>query len=295
MSETRKQLQELIEAHDVSQAAIGRGTGLSGATISQYLSGKYPGDMKNIDDAIASFISRWTEKNQTQQIQLKVITTSTFKKFREVARICHIDGEMGVCYGDAGIGKTIAAKAYAKKSSDVILIEADLGYTARDLFRELHRKLGMDAKGTLHELLDDCVSKLQNSGRMIIVDEAEHLPYRALEMLRRIYDKAGIGILLCGMPRLIANLRGKKGEYAQLYSRIGIAAHLQALNTRDTEEIVTSIIPTANGLCKVFHDASHANARVLSKLIRRSMRVATINDRQIDSEVIKTSAESLLI
>ena len=56
----------------------------------------------------------------------------------------------------------------------------------------------------------DIIDKLKSSGRLIIVDEAEHLPYTSLELLRRIYDKAEVGILLVGMPRLMKNLKGDK-------------------------------------------------------------------------------------
>lgn len=58
--------------------------------------------------------------------------------------------------------------------------------------------------------------ELRDSGRLLMVDEAELLLYRALEVLRRLHDKAGIGIVLAGMPRLLINLKGRRGEFAQL-------------------------------------------------------------------------------
>jgi DNA transposition AAA+ family ATPase len=74
----------------------------------------------------------------------------------------------------------------------------------------------------------DIIDKLKSSGRLNIIDEAEPLPYKSLELLRRIYDKAQVGILLVGMPRLIMNLKGEKRQYAQLYSRVGIATRLNS-------------------------------------------------------------------
>ena len=55
--------------------------------------------------------------------------------------------------------------------------------------------------------------------------------------IRRIYDKAQVGILLVGMPRLIMNLKGEKRQYAQLYSRVGIATKLNPLTEEDKELI----------------------------------------------------------
>jgi DNA transposition AAA+ family ATPase len=212
-----------------------------------------------------------------------------------VARICHLDREIGVCYGAAGLGKTEAVKEYAKRNQDVILIEVDLGHTAKALFSELHRVLGMEGFGTVHSMFNDVVEKLKDSGRLIIVDEAEHLPYKALELLRRVYDKAGVGIMLVGMPRLLSNLRGRRGEYAQLYSRVGIAARLEGLSIGDTQMIVDSVIPSANGLSRAFHSASLGNTRTLSKLIARSLRVAELNSTNLSPQVIKETANLLII
>jgi DNA transposition AAA+ family ATPase len=48
----------------------------------------------------------------------------------------------------------------------------------------------------MHELSEACIAALRDSGRLLMVDEAENLPYRALETLRRIHDKSGIGMVL---------------------------------------------------------------------------------------------------
>ena len=92
-------------------------------------------------------------------------------------------------------------------------------------------------------MLIDIVNKLKNSGRLIIVDEAENLPYRALELLRRIYDKAKVGILLVGLPKLLTNLKGNKGQYKQLYSRVGVLAELLPIPGNDILEITSRVTP----------------------------------------------------
>ena len=56
--------------------------------------------------------------------------------------------------------------------------------------------------------------------RLLIVDEAENLPYRALEITRRIHDKTGVGVLLIGRSILLENLKGYNNQYDQLYSRV---------------------------------------------------------------------------
>jgi len=293
--ELRNALKDLMEKRGISLKAVSRSLGISTATLSQWLNNSYTGNVTKIEEAVKGFIERQMEKHKTSVNSIEFVMTSVAKKVFEIARICHIDGEIGVCYGDSGVGKTMAVKEYARRNTDVILVEADLGYTAKVLFAELHRRLGMDGRGTIHDMFEDVVAKLRGSGRLIIVDEAEHLPYRALELLRRVYDKAGVGILLVGMPRLIANLRGKKGEYAQLYSRVGVAAKVEGLKPSDTEEFVKAVMPNSNGVWKAYHEASYGNMRVLCKLLKRSMRVAEINNMAVSPEIVRETAKMLII
>lgn len=295
MLNLEQQLRNLMDERGLSLSSVSRALGISTAALSQWLSGSYSGNVAKINDSVKGFLERQKERLKAPKKSIEFVMTSAAKKVFEVARICHLDGEIGVCYGDAGLGKTDAVKEYARRNSDVILIEADLGYTAKVLFQELHKRLGMDGRGPIHELFDDVVAKLKDSGRLIIIDEAEHLPYRSLELLRRVYDKAGVGIMLVGMPRLIANLRGKKGEYAQLYSRVGVASRLENLKAQDTENIVSSVIPSANGLWKIYHETSYGNTRRLCKLLLRSIRVAEINKMPVSHEIVRETAKMLII
>jgi DNA transposition AAA+ family ATPase len=290
-----EQLSQFIAETGTTQIAIARALGKSSTVISQYLSGTYPGAVKEIDAAVSSFLERQTEKRTTPKRTTRFVKTTVAKKIAEVARLTHLECEIGVIAGDAGLGKTIAVQEYARRNPGVILIEADLGYTAKTLFSELHRAVGYDGRGGLHDLFSVVVQKLHGSDRMIIVDEAEHLPYRALEMLRRVYDKAGVGVLLVGMPRLVSNLKGRRSEYAQLYSRVGVAAKLTHLTEADTTSLVASIDDSAVAFTAAYHESSGGNARVLSKLVHRSMRIAEINHIKLSKSVIERTADMLIL
>jgi DNA transposition AAA+ family ATPase len=293
MSDVKKELVALMEIEGINQSTVAKALDISSGTLSQYLSGSYPGNLTKIEEGIKAFLELRREKRKTQKHILPFVKTSVAKKFYDVCRMVHTEQDMGVAYGPSGVGKTSAAKEYTRLNPKTILIEADAGYTARDLMRELHRKFG-DGRGTIHEMFEDVVTKI-SPDRLIIVDEAENLPTRALELLRRIHDKAGIGILLCGMPRLLANLRGKRNELAQLYSRIGVAANLQMISEHDTDEIVHAVIPNSNGLAKVFHSVTNGNTRTLCKLLRQSMRVAGLNGVAINESLVRATAELLII
>lgn len=299
MADIRQELKDYQAEHKLSDADVARAIGSSPTTVNLWKHNKYTGDNSRIEKGVKAFLENRTEKDeleeQTATTKLTFIETSVSKKIFEVAKVCHLEHEMGVAYGIAGLGKTSAVKEYARINPATILIEADLGYSAKVLFQEIARQLSIEPSGSLHSIFEACVSKLKNSDRLIIVDEAEHLPFKALELIRRVYDKAEVGVLLCGMPRLVSNLRGKKGEYAQLYSRVGISACLDALKQQDTEALVRSIIPDANGICKVFHEECCGNTRVLSKLLARSIRVAGLNNIPLNADVIRETSKMLIV
>ena len=283
----------LAETDGLSISAIARACGISPAAVSSYLSGNYKGRNDKVEKSLESFIRRHGDK-QKARVDLEYTETTVARKVHELADMVHTDCEIGVIVGDAGLGKTFALRRYADMNPDVILVEVDFGYSAMFLFGELYRSLGLGHRGHLSAMVSEIIKKLEGSGRLIVVDEAEYLPYKALELLRRVHDKAGVGVLLVGLPRLIHNLRGSRGEYAQLYSRVGIYSQLEKLSPVDTKAIVGSVIPSANGVYKDFHRTSRGNTRALSKLLRRCVRTARKNDVEIDRELVERTARTLL-
>jgi hypothetical protein len=295
MTDMREELRAFMIQEGLGYRVCARALGVPHVTLHGWLTQPERQASAEFEQAVEAFLARQRGIVDTPDKDDAFVLTTVAKKVFEVARICHLDREIGVCYGPAGLGKTIAVKEYARAHTDAILIEADLGHTAKALFSELHRILGMDGFGTVHQMFHDILEKLRDSGRLIIVDEAEHLPYKALELLRRVYDKAGIGIMLVGMPRLVSNLRGRRGEYAQLYSRVGIAARLEPIRPNDTRMIIESAMPDAKDLGHAFHAAAQGNTRTLSKLIARSQRVAEINNTTLSATVIKETAKMLIV
>jgi DNA transposition AAA+ family ATPase len=284
-----------LEEKGISKNALAGAAGISPAALSQFLQNKYQGNNENIAKAVETILERECEKAINPRIIPVHIDTTVFKKIHEVARMCHLDGEIGVCFGDAGLGKTMAARRYAQLYKDSILIEADIGYTPKVLFSELHSMLCTGGgRGTIHGMLVEIIDRLKGTERMIIVDEAENLPDDALELLRSIHDKAGIGILLLGMPKLLGNLRGRKGDFAQLYSRVDIAIKLTSITIDDARQIIKCIFSDINGMEKMLLDEAKGNPRVLWKLSRMSKKICNINKVPIDADVIKRASEVLV-
>lgn len=287
------ELKQLIKEKGYTLSYVSRAINVSNATLHLWLSESYTGNVNKISESVRNFLE--IEKLREKKISIEFVNTSVVEDVYDIARICHVDGEIGVCCGEPGVGKTYAVKKYAIENTDVILIEADLGYTTKVLFSEIHKKIGFDGLGTTHNMLQDIVTKLKSSGRLIIIDEAEHLPYKALDLVRRIYDKANVGILLVGMPRLIMNLRGEKRQYAQLFSRVGITTKLTGLTQADMKEIIRSALPECREVYKQLYESCVGNTRVLVKLLVRAIKLAQINNTKIDKEIINASINQIII
>ena len=136
--------------------------------------------------------------------------------------------------------------------------------------------------------------KAKPEKRLLIIDEAELLTLNSLEILRRIHDKAGIGIVLAGMPRLRANLRGARGQYKQIYSRIGMVHDLKMrLPVEDIAMFCESALGTAE-FNETLNKVSQGNARRLNKLLRGINRMAVLNKAPVNKDMIDQFADRLI-
>ena len=288
----RAELRELMDSHNYSTAFVANATGLAKSTISMWLNGNYNGKNDKITDAMNNFIQR--EKERSVENDLPFVDISIVKYVSEIGRLCHTQGKIGVCVGRAGLGKTVAVKKYTKDFQDSILIESDSGYTAKSLLKEIHRRLGLSGKGSVYDLMDEVVRKLNQSGRLLIVDEAENLPYRALEITRRIHDKTGVGVLLIGRSILLENLKGYNNQYDQLYSRVKYTKIIDRLLIQDVIKILESIGQDTK-LAETYLLYSDGNTRRLEHLISHSISVAKSNRKaMVDETVIKQTSKLLM-
>ena len=292
MTPTSKRFKKMLELKQCTISGVARSLDLSPTTLHLWLNDKYKGNVGKINKAVEQYMER--ELLREENVNIPFVETSVAQDIIEIANTCHVESEIGVCCGCAGVGKTYAVKMYALEHSDVILIETDFGYTPKVLFSEIHKTLGFEGTGALHNMVIDIVDKLKNSGRLIIVDEAENLPYRALELLRRIYDKARVGILLVGMPKLLKNLQGDKGQYTQLYSRVGVLAELQPIADNDIVAITSKVTPNSVSIYPKLSAFCGGNTRVLTKLLVRASRIAKLNNTTIDEDVLNAALSQLL-
>jgi len=266
---------------------------VSGARLSQYLSGRYKGDVESLDTRAEVYLAREEQKLREPLTRLKFCETSAYRKMEETLDTAYIEGDIAVVVGSSGVGKTVGAEHYCLEHPDCVFIDCDPSFTVRVLVNEILHKLGTQPCGTIHVAMEQIIQRLAGTGRMIVIDEAEHLSYRSLEIIRRIHDKTEIGLCLCGMQRLIENLRGG-GQYQQLYSRIGVFCDLRTLEPNDIETILDQISASKETKHTLLASAK-GNARTLQKLLKRTERLAKINGTEMTPEIVQKAEELLMV
>lgn len=285
-------LKEYMENTGLSQAKAGAQLGYSPAVVSTYLKGLYKGDVAAIDKAVVELADRYRSKQK--DVAADFVQTPTASRILEICGLAHDMSDIYLVIGEAGLGKTMALKEYAARKSNVTLMEVDPTFTAKVMLQELCTLLGITAARNSHAMMTAIIDKLKGSDRLLIVDEAELLSYKPLEILRRIHDKTGCAIVLAGMPKLRANLRGARGEYKQLFSRIGLALDIKTrLPAADIYMFCEAALGT-DAFNERLYEVSKGNARRLNKLLRGVRRIAVINNVEVNEAIIERFAEMLI-
>lgn len=255
MTEQNKQrTQELLRSQlnargenrkPLSQRKWGDQHGISNATISNVLSGKW--DLiadkmwRQLAAAVGNVAREWTLAN-----------TRDFKLLNDFADRARNEAITLAVSFRPGSGKTETLRNYAQTHANVVYLECADHWSKRHFLRMLYRALGHDPKEmTVVELADSIVSVLRKTNKpLIILDELDKLNERTLLYLIHLYNQLdGVcGFLYSGSDHLKLKMergcaRDKRG-YRELFSRMG--GKFASLNGSNRKDV--AIICAANGI-----------------------------------------------
>lgn len=285
MQDISQKLADFLANNSISQAALARSIGISPATISQVLKGEYKGDLKGVAQKINNYIGNYTQKPKNETKEGIKTHTKDMKMVEFIIKEAVREREIGLIYGPAGTGKTTALKHYASTHSNAILIEANPHTTAKALLRRLCVELKLEFSPDLELSLNAIASFLSNSDRVILIDEGEHLPLKALEDLRRIADFSKTAVILAGTNVLLSNILGANKSLKQLHSRVCGKHQMLGLDKAECDEIFGEYI----------YEYSGGNFRNSAKLANRAKRLAELNGVPLDENVVKEALSMIIL
>ena len=163
---------------------------------------------------------------------------------------------------------------------------------------KLAKMLGCNTKGNQFDVEEEIIAKLKNSGKLLIVDECEHLNHRALETLRTVvYNGSNTGMVLVGLESLKYALIGTKGRNEYLSSRCLANSRVKALSASETSMIVQSIFKdTSKPVLDAFFAETKGNIRLLENTVFEVQRLLDLNpDVVLGKDVVKFAAEMAVL
>lgn len=257
-SQLQERVTQYIEQNGLSQAKAAPKMGVSQTALSQWRNSKYDnGNIEELESKLSEFFRLEDEKNTVIEKSLPFrnlqdyIPTSISEDVYKLIQYCHFEKGMVVVHGDAGIGKTKGAERYARENpTSTIYIQATPSSgTLNSILKLLARALRIPESRSKLDLMLDIRDKLESSNKVIIIDEAQHLKYAALEEIRTLSDpntitgQTGTGIVLIGNTEVYDRMVGKQeARFAQQFSRIRMNRHYST--SRVTFDDIRLLFPT---------------------------------------------------
>ena len=294
-------LAELARLHK-SRAWLARACRTSNTTVSQVLSGKYPSPPT---DLLARMIQVLTvETERMGDGTPGYIEGSIHKLVFVVCDRTRKHANFGVLVGNVGVGKTRTLREYVVRKPATVMIEANPQMTSGSLLTELLEQLHSPVPAGLDRKFQSIVKALRGTMHLLIVDEAENLSAMALHYLRRIRDKAEIGIVLSGTSKLNMLLKPEHGQFDQIRSRVSMWPRtIEAITRDDMDDIARATLRDAasqpidlsDEVLDTLWAYSRGSARVLTESLVPALRDYGINQGiPLSAKLIDSVARSVL-
>ncbi len=259
------------------------------------------------------------------------IATKEHRRFTEFAEAVRTHRYIGLCYGAAGVGKTLSARRYAhwdlagplietwkRRAPSCAQVHAALA-RSRTVF---HTPTVLESVRNLRTMLDEHIARVeicideylhrdvkgcrlveyQHLVELLIFDETERLSTSALELIRDTFDRTGVGVIFIGMPGMDKRL----ARYPQLYSRVGFAHHYRPLQGDELTFVLTrhwrklglnlddADFTDAQAIASIAR-ITGGNFRLLHRLFVQIERILKINGLSVITDDVVEAARSTLV
>lgn len=221
-----EQLRAYVEQKGSGNKAAASMNGVSSATVSKVLSGKWD---TISDDMWRSIAAQCGHKAEGWQIvETRAYKTMMFALENAQGRT-EGDSQVMAVIGEAGSGKTEAIKNYAAGGRNVYHLVCSEYWNRRTFMAKVLQSMGEIYSGTtVADMMDAIVDTLKRKeSPLIVLDEADKLSDQVLYFFISLYNQleGRCGIIMTATrylrARIEKGLRLNRKGYAEIYSRIG--------------------------------------------------------------------------
>lgn len=200
---------------------IGTEVGYSGAALSMFAASKYPGTNSNaIGEAVEKFLTT-IEERRGLITETKFVNTTIARGIVAMLAKAVLMTKIVIIAAESGIGKTTTLQHYYAEHPRVVYIKGNPTFHTNAASTwpfqvELAEALNITAraKGIKTVLYQEIRNTLRNSGRLIIIDEAQFLEPVQLDLVRCLHEEAKIPIALSGNDQIYERAAGAFGSPA---------------------------------------------------------------------------------
>lgn len=300
-SNVKTRVAQLIN-QGVTQAEIARESGISSTTLSRWLQGDYAGDSANVERKLGGFLQlRDSRREASARVKPApdYIATESGEKVLALVRFAQMMGVMCLVYGGAGLGKTKAVLRHRNVAPSVwvaTMTAATKGLVS--CLQVICKAIGLkEALSGALAMQDAIVATLLKTRGVLVVDEAQHLGWEALEAVRALYDATGVGIVLMGNESVYSRLSGgQKADYiSRLSSRITRRLHLLRATERDVKALLAAYdLTDAQSIRLGMQIAARPGAlRVLCTTLQLASTAATAQTEAMSFQHLQTASAEL--
>jgi DNA transposition AAA+ family ATPase len=308
-------IKKYLQENKVTQSSFAKTIGVSDAYLSKYLKeGSNYYYASSIEVPALKYLENCNIKAQEEQSEpVPFIATKDVDNAFFVIDDAVLTNKIAAITGAPGSGKTRAIKEYVKEHPNAVLIEATIRTRGKELLEMIAKNLRVAVLASQDTMVRECAAELTKSEKFFIIDEAEHLPYGALELLRRLHDLSGRVLILVGTEQLTDNLRGAKNsarkgrEYRQLSSRIvGKYEFRGLIYKKEIDEKIVEVQDdfytfcnalgiTNAGAIKTAKLLARGNVRKTENLLERAKRLSYVTGAQMDAELVKEASAMVFL
>ncbi len=245
--EVRAALTDYLERTGHTHMEFAARIGYSQQAVSMFLYGRYA-KLAGTDLYLRAAVWDYIERHPVvvrRAARGRLFATENVQRIRRYFARAIAHGEVALLYGPPGTQKTFAlehliAEQNGRDAGAALYVYASDRMTALALLRRIGRAAGaVISSASVERLITNVLAALETRSQApaILVDEAQHLDVRCLEILRELHDRSGCGLVLAGSHSLFENFLRGRAHLEQWLSRIDHKDPLPGLTEDEVERI----------------------------------------------------------